>query len=235
MARDGLSTFGGLLRRHRLAAGLTEEALAEQAGLSARDIADLERGVRRYPYPATVDRLAAALRLDEHDRLELQSMRRRSARSDEAHAALGDTIPLVGRRAEWRQLQQVWQDAVDSRPQCVVIEGEAGIGKSHLANELLAWAARKGTRTAHARAYAAEGRLSYAPIVDWLRSAALRSNLDQLDAPSLGLVGQLMPELLSDRPDLADRTLAQQHHRHTVVSSPGARRGQHAPASAPGA
>jgi hypothetical protein len=43
MAVDAPSSFGALLRGWRLAAGLTQEALAEQAGLSARGIADLER------------------------------------------------------------------------------------------------------------------------------------------------------------------------------------------------
>jgi transcriptional regulator with XRE-family HTH domain len=38
------TTFGDLLRRYRLAAGLTQEELAEQAHLSPRAISDLERG-----------------------------------------------------------------------------------------------------------------------------------------------------------------------------------------------
>ena len=203
---DGPSTFGELLRRHRLSAGLTQEALAQQAGLSARGIADLERGVRRFPYPDTVDRLAAALHLDAHERSMLVSMRRRGGPVDAPHLALGGgTIPLVGRRAEWRRLQTAWLDASAGGPLCVVLEGEAGIGKSHLAQELLMWATRKGISTARARAYAAEGRLSYAPITDWLRSAALRQGVLRLDARSLGDVAQLVPELLSDRPDLADR------------------------------
>ena len=43
-------TFGQLLKRYRTAAGLTQEALAERAGLSARGISDMERGLRRAPY-----------------------------------------------------------------------------------------------------------------------------------------------------------------------------------------
>jgi transcriptional regulator with XRE-family HTH domain len=39
--------FGSLLRRYRTSAGLTQEELAERAGLSRRGIADLERGARR--------------------------------------------------------------------------------------------------------------------------------------------------------------------------------------------
>src|SRR5262245_59733785 len=55
--------FSQLLRRHRLIAGLSQEALAERAGLSTRGISDLERGVRRAPHPATRARLADALGL----------------------------------------------------------------------------------------------------------------------------------------------------------------------------
>jgi DNA-binding XRE family transcriptional regulator len=44
-------SFAVLLRRYRVAARLTQEELAERAALSARAITDLERGVRRFPYP----------------------------------------------------------------------------------------------------------------------------------------------------------------------------------------
>jgi predicted ATPase/transcriptional regulator with XRE-family HTH domain len=55
-----VSVFGSLLRRHRLAAGLTQAALAERAGLAERTVQDLERGVAR-PLRETVRRLVAAL------------------------------------------------------------------------------------------------------------------------------------------------------------------------------
>jgi transcriptional regulator with XRE-family HTH domain len=66
-ASDGLA-FGPLLLKHRLHAGLSQEELAERAGLSRRGISDLERGQRRAPYLATVRRLADALGLDEPGR-----------------------------------------------------------------------------------------------------------------------------------------------------------------------
>jgi transcriptional regulator with XRE-family HTH domain len=47
-------TFGDLLRKHRLAAGLTQEGLADHAGLSAHGIQKLERGVT-HPYRDTLD------------------------------------------------------------------------------------------------------------------------------------------------------------------------------------
>src|SRR4030088_380577 len=60
------AAFGDLLRQHRLAAGLTQEALAERAGLSMHGIQKLERGVTR-PYRDTVRRLLAALKLSGDD------------------------------------------------------------------------------------------------------------------------------------------------------------------------
>jgi predicted ATPase/class 3 adenylate cyclase/DNA-binding CsgD family transcriptional regulator len=67
MAARGV-TFATLLKRHRLGAGLTQEALAERASLSARAISDLERGVKQAPRQATLDLLATALHLSPSER-----------------------------------------------------------------------------------------------------------------------------------------------------------------------
>ena len=58
----GAAPFGALLRRHRLAAGLTQEALAARAGLGVRTLQGLEQGAHR-PQGGTARRLAAALGL----------------------------------------------------------------------------------------------------------------------------------------------------------------------------
>src|SRR5689334_18810559 len=68
MDGSSASTFGERLRRFREAAGLSQEALAERSGLSARGISDLERGLRRLPRLETVRLLADALPLDPDDR-----------------------------------------------------------------------------------------------------------------------------------------------------------------------
>ena len=60
-------TFGSLLKSHRSAAGLTQEELAVRAGLGARTISNLERGISRSPYRSTVRRLADALGLSGED------------------------------------------------------------------------------------------------------------------------------------------------------------------------
>jgi predicted ATPase/class 3 adenylate cyclase/DNA-binding XRE family transcriptional regulator len=68
MTAGEIATFGALLQRWRQASGLTQEELAERAGLSRRGINDLERGVRLIPRKDTVVLLADALRLAGDDR-----------------------------------------------------------------------------------------------------------------------------------------------------------------------
>lgn len=64
--------FGLLLKRFRLAAGLTQEDLAERALVSARGISDLERGVNRAARRDTIRQLAEALQLDVDERAALE-------------------------------------------------------------------------------------------------------------------------------------------------------------------
>jgi transcriptional regulator with XRE-family HTH domain len=87
MTSQALPPFGDLLRRHRLESGLSQEELAEVAGISTRAISDLERGARHRPYRATVTQLAKALGLADEDRLLFE----RSARVA-AHALAGSDV-----------------------------------------------------------------------------------------------------------------------------------------------
>jgi LuxR family maltose regulon positive regulatory protein len=77
--------FGALLRTYRVAAGLSQEGLAERAHLSQRTVSDLERGVTAAPYRETVTLLAAALELTESDRTELEDAVDRSRTSSPTH------------------------------------------------------------------------------------------------------------------------------------------------------
>src|SRR5579859_3586593 len=62
-------------------------------------------------------------------------------------APRGMGAPLVGRKQEWGHLQKLWCQAVAGAPQVVVLAGEAGIGKTKLAEELSAWVGRQGMIT----------------------------------------------------------------------------------------
>lgn len=111
-------------------------------------------------------------------------------------------LPMIGRHDEWRQLLDVWQRVQLGKPQFALIAAEAGIGKSRLAEEVLVHLSEQGITTAHARAYAAEGRLAFAPVTEWLRSPALHGALSQLDKLWLTEVARLLPELLGKEPGL---------------------------------
>src|SRR5829696_6939872 len=103
---DSRSPFGERLRRLRVAAGLSQEALAERSGLSVQAIGALETGKRRRPYPHTVAALANALGLTERERAALA----------EARVVVGATpvtplrplprrlTPLVGREEDVRAI-----------------------------------------------------------------------------------------------------------------------------------
>lgn len=91
--RSGLSSFGALLRRHRLAAGLSQEALAERARLSPHGISALERGYRRVPQRQTMALLADALRLSGIDRAQFEFVARSLRPTPDAFAP----APLDGK------------------------------------------------------------------------------------------------------------------------------------------
>jgi DNA-binding SARP family transcriptional activator len=109
---------------------------------------------------------------------------------------------LVGRQAEWSRLREAWEAAGLGRAAFALVTGDAGIGKSRLAEELVTWAQRQGVATAKTRSYAAEGRLSLAPVSEWLHSDALSPHLAGLEDVWRVEVARILPELLAARPDL---------------------------------
>ncbi len=115
---------------------------------------------------------------------------------------LGQPIPLVGRGPEWERAMAGWGRMTGGESRFLLIRGEAGIGKSRFAANLADWALRQGMGSARTRAYAAEGRLAFAPVADWLRSPALAPTLARLDLGSLGEISRLLPELLAVHPEL---------------------------------
>ena len=116
--------------------------------------------------------------------------------TNNAPRLIASEFSLVGRQTEWEMLCAAWRTAVHSQAHVVAIAGEAGIGKTRLAEELLTDVQRQGYRVARTRAYALEGRLAYAPVADWLRTAALADELRALDAVWRTEIARLLPELL---------------------------------------
>lgn len=112
---------------------------------------------------------------------------------------------LIGRRGEWLELAAAWRRASDGAPQFALLVGEAGVGKSRLAEDFLARAGRQGVITAKTRSYAAEGQLPLAPVTEWLRSDGLRPHVARLDRIWLTEVARILPELGAGQAAVARR------------------------------
>lgn len=107
-------------------------------------------------------------------------------------------LRLVGRQGEWERLVSAWRTAISGKPCLVLLEGESGIGKTRLAEELLVWVEHQGQRGLMARGYQAETRLAYDPVTAWLRLGPLPA----LEPLWLSEVTRLLPEILATHPTL---------------------------------
>ncbi len=112
--------------------------------------------------------------------------------------------PLVGRAAAFRQLVRSFQQARQGQPQAVLVVGEAGIGKSRLATEFVAWAKAQGAEVLSGQALEMGGRLPYQPLVEALRPRLEAENApeDLLEDLWLAELARLLPELRVRYPDL---------------------------------
>lgn len=121
------------VRAARRAAGLSQEELADRAGLSARSIGDIERGVVRRARTASLVAIADALRLDDHDRARLLAHHRGENSLPGAvevpHQLPPDLPGFTGRASALTALDGL----LDDGPPVAVIDGAPGIGKSTLA------------------------------------------------------------------------------------------------------
>ncbi len=109
-------------------------------------------------------------------------------------------FPLVGRAEEWQAVQTLWHNL--EQPHLLCIGGEAGIGKTRLAKELLLLAEQEGSSVARTRSHALQGQLAYTPIADWLRSLPLQVALMKVEDVWRTEVARLLPELLAEQPGL---------------------------------
>src|SRR5262245_7392368 len=133
MGEEASGTFGARLKRHRLAAGLTQERLAQRAGMSARAVSDLERDGARLPRLDNVGLLATALELtpEQHQALlaaarpQVDTPGSSLGRTHRARALAVRPAPLVGRARERGQLRECLATTLAGNGSLVLIAGEA--------------------------------------------------------------------------------------------------------------
>jgi DNA-binding SARP family transcriptional activator len=163
-------------------------------------------GARRV-YQNAVETLQRELDVEPNEMLRstyqrLQDASRAIAAQGGDKSSIVTSFKLVGRQLEWQQLQAAWKRSVGGNAHLILITGEAGIGKSRLAEELFSWVMRQGFATAYSRSYGVEGRLSLGPVTDLLRSGNIHSHIAALDKVWIKEIARLLPELLVEHPDL---------------------------------
>ncbi len=113
-------------------------------------------------------------------------------------------LPLVGRSAEWDDLVG-WYAAAQEGGRLLILEGEAGIGKTRLANAFVEMVRAEGAAVITAQCYEGETRLAYAPFAEGIgaavRAAARREWSESLPNPWLAEASRLLPELTAGRPE----------------------------------
>jgi len=115
-----------------------------------------------------------------------------------------ELLKLIGRNSEWKIMRDRWRIAEAGTAQFILILGEAGIGKSRLAEEILTWVKQQGYQIASTRAYATGGRLAYAPVVEWLKAIPVQEGLAKLKKIWLSEISRLLPDIRLDDPSIPE-------------------------------
>jgi len=186
--------FGGLLKRLRRDAGLTQAALAVQTNYSAVYIGMLERG-ERSPSSLTIDLLAEALNPTPGARAALHAAARR-ARTEVAgpYPDMTALPPLVGRAAEVATLDR---HLAGEGPPVAVLAGEPGIGKTRLLHETVAHARGRGWAVLFGSCQRRDPPEPYSPLLEALERHVRSLSPDAL-RPALqdcAWLARVLPEL----------------------------------------
>jgi tetratricopeptide (TPR) repeat protein/transcriptional regulator with XRE-family HTH domain len=198
-------SFADLLRRARHAAGLSQQELAERAGLGRTSISELERGLKRAPHKDTVARLADALSLAADARTMFASAARRRHQSQRPSAPFDSArlapprgwvgVPaLVGRTAE---LALLGSHLTLEGAGLLLLAGEPGIGKSRLLDETAWQASEAGWAVVRGGCIWHGTRDSYSPLLDALAGRLHEQSRAELRAAlkGCGWLVRLLPEL----------------------------------------
>ena len=185
--------------RAHFAAGERGQAL--ETYQVCRAILATELGVEPEP-----DTAALAARIRTHPSPVRPHSRRSDPRSrhpDTSVAFLGNLF--AGRISEHQSLVDSYERAAAGQPQLVVLRGEAGIGKTHLARKFLAWASTQGAELLQGGAFESGSHLPFQPLVEALRLRLEHQNSlqDLLDDALLSPLSQLLPDLRQRYPSLS--------------------------------
>ena len=178
-------------------------------------VAPLESTTRLYQ--AIKEHQISPLPTTKHSSIETSDSKSASSSPLQMDASITPTVtsqsltfhisyPLVGRSNELSTLMQVY-GGIHSVGHLILLEGEAGIGKTRLAEEFLAYAQSNGANVISARCYEGETQFAFGPIVTGLRTTlaieGAEPKLKDIPSPWISEAARLLPELLTYRPGLS--------------------------------
>ena len=187
-----------------------------------------ERGQALETYAACRTVLADELSVEPESDTEALAARIRSQDDASLPPTLQADTPVsylenlfAGRIAENQTLVERYGHAAAGQLQIVILRGEAGIGKTRLAREFLAWANTQGAEVLQGDAFESGSHMPFQPLVE-----ALRLWLDRETAPKdllgeswLSLLSQILPELRDRYPELPPAQLGATTDRTKLFES----------------
>jgi transcriptional regulator with XRE-family HTH domain/tetratricopeptide (TPR) repeat protein len=216
--------FGSLVRRYRRDAELTQEVLAERAGVSSRVIRKIESGSQQRPRRDTVQLLLEALAVPEDELPAFWAAASQgwfavpeTGAGRSAAEPTGQQLPtggfagslpvgrMVGREAELANILRAVDAVVSGAGRLVLLAGEPGVGKTRLVQEVTVAVCERGFVVAAGRCYESEQTVPYYPFLDVVTALwALAPPEIRADAATRWpYLGVLLPEEIPVPPPLA--------------------------------
>jgi len=140
-------------------------------------------------------------------RIESEARAERRAPPAELETVPSFQASLVGRDGQWHALAATWRAVAAGSGRVTLLEGEAGVGKTRLAEDFLRWVRAEGGTVLRGRGYDPTTGIPYGPVVEALRGA--------LEAPGLGGAA---PEWLTE----ASRLVPELRQRFPTLAAPAA-------------
>ena len=117
-----------------------------------------------------------------------------------------EQLPLVSRQAELKYMQKLVAQMVNGRTQCLLIEGETGIGKTRLAQELLDYAYQQGIVVAQSQASNLHHNLALSGAAQLFCTPEISKRLGKIGPFWFREIIRLFPELLDNYPNVPYET-----------------------------
>ncbi len=197
-----------------------------RAELSVEAVSALERGVSRAPHRDTVDLLANALKLAEHDRAVFEAVARKREDDEGDMVASADAQPAEGKAAarlvgRAREAALLDRHLAGQGRAVLLFDGEPGIGKSHLLREASARGKAGGWVALRSGCHKRGGQAPYAPLLDALQARLQRRTAAQLreDLDHCRWLALLLPELVEAGALPAPPAIAPEQGRRLMFSA----------------